>query len=438
MIENATAVIPSTTRLPGLLRQLRNNKFAKNLLSMGTAQLAIRFSRLLATIVLSRILLPKDFALAAVVLTVYEFIALFTRNGITAKIVQAAPEDVEAVAQTAHRMTWVLCAGLMLVQCLIAWPVAWIYDDKSLILPIAAMALIYLASPLSNIQGAFQQREGRLGRVAMGSATQVISDNVLTAIFALMGLGLWAIILPKILVAPIWVAFIRYGHAWRPKNLMLPSYFHNWQEIARFSRSVMGVEILTTFQSNFDNLLVGYFLGLHALGIYYFAFNGGLGITLGLITAAGFAVYPHLCEVSQQPAALAARFSQTRRTVALAVVPLVVLQASLAPIYVPLIFGQRWNEAVPILSLICLSAMARPFATVSSQLLRAVGRPDIEFKWQLRTTALLAVALLVAVQVSILAVAIAVFAVQVVMLGSFAYFAPKKALASFLTKEATA
>ncbi len=409
------------------LDALKSNAFARNLGSLGGAQLAIRISRLLTTIFLSRLLLPEQFGLAAVVLTIYEVVALFTRNGISAKVVQASLEELPVIAMTAYHMTWAVCFALMVLQMLIAWPIARLYNDTGIALPIAAMGIIYLATPLCNIQAALQQREGRLGRFALANAVQVITDNVMTVMLALLGFGMWAIILPKIIVAPIWVLFIRNSHAWRPQAQVSPSPFHGWRDIARFSRRVLGIEMLTTLQANMDNVLVGYFLGMHALGLYYFAFNGGLGITLGLINAAGVAVYPHLCDVRQDREALARRFRKTMKTMSMLLMPVILLQALLSPIYVPIIFGERWGEAVPALALICLSALVRPLANVVSQLLKAIGRPEIELHWQFATTFALGVALVIGCQFSIVAVAFAVFAVQTTMLAAFVYVASRQA-----------
>lgn len=406
-------------RLKTQLMALRGNAFARNLGSLGGAQLAIRISRLIATIMLSRLLLPEQFGLAAVVLTVYELVAIFTRNGISAKVVQVSADELPVVAMTAYRMTWVVCLGLMAFQVLAASPIAWFYNDASIAWPIAAMGVIYLATPLCNIQAALQQREGRLGRFALANAVQVITDNVLTVVLAVLGFGMWAIILPKIIVAPIWVIFLRYGHAWRPQPNISPSMFHGWRDIARFSHRVLGVEILTTLQANVDNILVGYFLGLQALGLYYFAFNSGLGITLGLINAAGVAVYPHLCEVRHDRKALQQRAYKTMRTLGLLLVPAILLQALFAPIYVPLVFGEQWVDAIPALALICLSALVRPFANVASQLLKTTGQPEQELRWQLVTTFILCVALLIGCQFDITMVALAVFLVQTVMLAGF-------------------
>ena len=429
-----TASIASTdvslsTRIIAALRRIGTRGFAADLLAMGSAQIVIRLSRLAATIALARLLMPEDLGRAAVVLTVYELVALMTRNGIAAKVVQAAPDRVEAVAETAQALTWIVCTGMMVLQIALAVPVAAAFGDESLALPIAAMAPIYLASPLSNIQSAFLQREGRVRRIALAGAVQVVVDNILTTILALSGLGLWAIVLPKLLVAPIWVGFLRWGHAWRPQRPFgLGRGLAGAADILRFGRSVLGVELMTTLQANVDNLLVGWFLGAEALGIYYFAFNAGLGISLGLVNAFGIAVFPHLCAAGGDGGELRRRFRSTLRTLALLVVPLVLAQVLLAPIYVPLVFGDRWEPAIPVLMVICLSALPRPFASATSQLLKAVGRPEIELRWQTALTAVLVIALLAATQIGIFAVAVAVLVVQVAVLTAFCVFVPPTVL----------
>ena len=416
-----------TSLIPAFVRVHLSSRFARNLGAMGGAQLVMRISRLITTVVLARLLSPGDYGLAAVVLTIFEIVALFTRNGIAAKVVQANAAELATVAQTAYRLTQIVCGLLLVVQLLIALPIAWLFHDQRLALPIALMGFIYLATPLCSIQAAMMQRSGRLGRFALTSGVQVTADNLLTVVFALLGFGMWAIIIPKLLVAPIWVIGIRYGHPWRPAR---GGGMTGWQDIARFARHVVGVEVMTTLQANIDNLIVGWLLGIDALGIYYFAFNAGLGITLGLINSFGVAVYPHLCEVRDNRAALTARYRQTLRTLGAVMVPLVLLQAALAPIYVPIVFGAKWTPAIPVLMLICLSALPRPFAATCSQLLKAVGRPDIEFKWQTALTAVLIVALVVGTSAGILGVAVAVLAVQGTMLTAYVRCAPRDFIGS--------
>ena len=244
----------------------------------------------------------------------------------------------------------------------------------------------------------------------------MVTDNLLSAVRAFAGMGLWAIVLPKLLVAPIWVVVNRRGHAWRCCG---PVQFSGWRPIARYGSGILGTELLATLQANVDTMLVGYALGVEALGIYYFAFNAGLGIPLGLINASAGAVFPHFCAVSGDRTQLAARFRQARRMLGWSIVPVVLAQVLLAPVYVPLLFGEAWRPAVPVLMIICLSALPRPFTCLTSQLLRAVGRPDIELRWQGRMTVVLVIGLLVGTLAGIIGVAIAVLLSQVIVGGLF-------------------
>ena len=412
-------------RMPGLLQRASlgpgGGRLARNLAALGMSQIAIRVSRIVTILVLTRLLSPADFGAAALVLTVYELIAVFTRNGIAAAVVHAGDAEVEAVARTAHWMIWVVCGALVLIQGALALPLALAFQDTRLALPIGLMGLIYIATPLCAVQTALMQREGRMGRMAFAGALQVVTDNLLSAGLAFCGMGLWAIVLPKLLVAPIWVVVNRTGHRWRCRS---PMQFAGWRPIARFSRGILGTELLGTVQANIDTLLVGYLLGVEALGIYYFAFNAGLGITLGLVNAFAGAVYSHLCAARGDPAQLAARFRQAQRMLGGSLVPVVLAQALLAPFYVPLLFGAAWRPAIPVLMIICLSALPRPFTCATSQLLRAAGRPDIDLRWQGWMTVVLAASLLAGTMAGITGVAAAVLLTQVVVGGLFSRLAP--------------
>ncbi len=76
---------------------------------------------------------------------------------------------------------------------------------------------------------------------------------------------------------------------------------------------------------------------------------------------------------------------------------MVLLQSSLAPIYVPIVFGDKWINAIPVLMLICLSAIPCIFVNSASQLLLAVNKPEIDLIWNILFTGLLAIALFLGV-----------------------------------------
>ena len=368
----------------------QDGKFLQNLGWLGISGGVNRLTRLLTTIILARFLTQYDYGLAAIVLTTNEFVRVFTRNGVGIKLIQAEEDKVESLAQSAYWLNWIVFAGLFIVQCLAAFAIAWIYGDQQLILPICIMGIALLLIPHGLIQMALIRRANRFKVLATIQMIQISTDNILSLIFAIAGFGMWAIVLPKILVSPIWVIFMIKNHSWRPKWIFTNK---NWEELIRYGRAVLGVELLNTLRNNLDYLIVGRFLSIEALGVYYFAFNAGLGISLGIINSLKLALLPHLCGARANIKEFKSRYINSLKTIAMIIIPMVLLQSSLAPIYVPIVFGEKWIVAIPVLIIICLSAIPRPFADSASQLLVAVDKPEIDLKWNILFTLLFAVSL---------------------------------------------
>jgi PST family polysaccharide transporter len=410
--------------LVNLIQQKLANRFLRNVGWLGLSEVLIRISRLAATVVLARWLTEYDYGLAALVLTTNEFVNVFTRNGIFDKLIQANDDDIEVLSQTAYYLNWLICGGLFLIQAAAALVMGWIYKDNQVILPICTMGLVYLMLPLGLLQAARSQRENRLHVSALANGLQISVDNILTMILAWLGWGMWAIVLPKVLVAPIWVIIHRWHHPWRSQTLFLISSgasfsLQRWREIIHFGRSILGVQMLATLRNNLDYLIAGHFLGIKALGLYYFAFNAGLGISLSLINALDSALYPHLCDAKNDPIQFEKRYQKGLQTVTKMILPLVLIQVIFAPIYVPLVFGSKWIPAVPLLILICLSAVPRPYANAAAKALWAIDQPHWDLRWNLLFTTIFALAVCIGVIWQILGVAVAVLVIHLVAIPIF-------------------
>jgi len=362
--------------------------------------------------VLARTLDSTLFGLAALVLTVNELIRVFNRNGIGAKIVECDANDLEQICNTAYRLNIIFCLGLFGLQCLAAYPLAQFYDTPALVPMLQVLSITYLLMPVGMVQAALIQREQRINRVALIDGGQVALDNVLTAILALAGCGAWAIVLPKFLTSPIWVFGYRLSHPWRPSGTIF--CFSLWRDLLKFGRYFLSIELLKTARLNVDNMIIGRVLGIEALGLYYFARNAGLGFSLAFINAINAALYPNLCAVSNKPIELKARFARNLKQITFIALPFISLQAGLAFIYVPIIFGTQWAPAIPILTLLCLSALPRPFAESASALALAAGRIDLDFKWNVIFSVVFVVSVALAASTSLLCVASTIFVLYII------------------------
>ena len=356
------------------LQALLGQRLLRNVGWYGLAELISRLSRLVTTVVLARVLSSPELGAAAAALTCFELIRTLANTGIGQAVIRAPAERLAATCNTAYRAVWCVCLGVALLQILVGGAFVASGQGAETGLMLACLSLVYPMMAPGLIPVYLILRANRLRVTAGITLAQVVADNALTAVLALSGAGAWAIVLPKLLVVPIWLVGVRRCQAWRPDPTAgrVPA-----GEILRFALPVLGSEMLTAARLNLDNLLVLGVLGLPALGIYYFVFNAGVGFSLSLTSALNTVIYPHLA-AGGQTRGITHRFDRALLTVVLPAALLIALQAAASLAYVPIVFGAQWRDTAPLVALLCLSAVTKPLADAAAQLLRAANRPGAE------------------------------------------------------------
>jgi PST family polysaccharide transporter len=402
-----------TKRLETSFNALRTSGSAglmRGAMWMTLSEVGNRVSRIVTAVVLARVMTTLDFAAMALVLTTYELVRMLIHNGVGARIVGARQDELDEICVAVNRINWIVGATMCVLQILIAWPMQSFYhSDVALVL--AALAVVHVIYPLGMTHGCLAQRREQLGFVAGMQFFQITGDNLGTAALAFIGCGVWAVVVPKLVIALIWVlVHLRFVPGWRRVTLHKTVFW----SVVRYSRAVFGAEALNTVRCQGDRLIVGKVLGMEAFGIYSFGANAGSGIATGLATALGQVALPYLSKDQDGGANLRSRFWRTITTMSLIVVPIVVLQVTLAPIYVPWVFGAKWIPATPTLMLMCLATIARPIAVATSQLLRATGAVSLELRMSQWNVGVFFLALLVGLPFGVEGVATTLLAANVV------------------------
>ena len=430
-------------RIGHIKKNILSNRFVQNLGWLGIAEGINRFFRLFATFSLIKFLSLENYGLAALILTNFEIIRIFMQFGAASKVIQANEEDLESTCNGAYWLTWTVSISLFVIQAILSFPIAHFYQESRLIFPLIILASTYLIIPWGRVQSALIQRENRLKITASVNAVQLSTNNLLTAVFAWSGFGIWSVVLPVLMTTPINAIISLRCHSWRPTKGFT---IDKWGEIGRFGISVLGGRALNIFRNQFDYLVIPLFFNLETLGLYSLAFNAGLGISINITQAITQALYPHLCDARSSLDELKKTYFDSLKTIALIIIPFILLQSTLSPIYIPFLgrlTGKDLTDAIPILIIICLSAIPRPFFLGVYQLLMALGKPNVFLRLDVLFTIMFSVAVLLGAIVgsqfgSIIWVAIAVLAVHFLVMPIFIVWATRYALnpARNLLKEA--
>ena len=389
--------------------------------TLGGAEMVNRVTRILTAVALSRMLGPQEFGIAAIVLTSSEFIRIFTQTGIGARIISASALDLDKICHAAYRLNYILYGAILLAQLALAWPIAMAYGDLAIAPLIAVLALPYALFPAASVQVYLVQRQLRMSATALMSIILISGDNILAALFAFAGFGLWSIVIPKVVVAGVWVIAYRKLDAWRPT---VKPDISAMRDTWKFGRTVLFTELVSALRLQGDKLLLGQLIGLSLLGTYYFAFNAGLGITSALITASSAALLPYF---TNQPSGVAirSRFITATGLLYALLLPIFALQIGLAPWYVPIVFGQKWASAVPLMMVLCASGIPFVLWRATSMLLRAVGKPAFEFRFTLALTIVSLGCLCVTAQFGLFAIACTQLVINLIFCPIFTVFSLK-------------
>ncbi|APG63450.1 hypothetical protein LPB140_01150 [Sphingorhabdus lutea] len=341
-------------------------KFGHSLGNYALAELSIRVVRLISIVIIARSLSPELLGLAALTLSIYELVRMLTNAGIGQQIILANDDELAATCNTAYRLFWKWCLSIAAIQIGIGLYLYFGSELADTAIMLMLLSMVYAIMPAGLVQIFLTMRAGRLAYTARLSAVQNIADQLLTIILVLIWPSAWAIILPKLLTAPIWLYGARKSIYWRP---VPDAGYRPQSEFMKFSLGILGSEILNTARQHVDKPIMGAVAGLPALGIYYFAYGAGLGITMSFIGAMSLVMFSQLGAIQNSEKRIK-QFHQFTILSFCLFIPFSLAQAVFAPIYVPIIFGQKWAEAANVVSILALGAVPLLLAASASTWLR--------------------------------------------------------------------
>ena len=353
--------------------------FTRHLMAYCLSEAAAKGSRLLVVVAVARAMDAEAIGIAAAALAAGDIVKALTENGVGQRIIAASDEALEATCNAARRIFTAWCLGLFALQAAAGAAIWAITGNPMMFGLILLLAGEYLFMPAGLVQAALAMRAGKLKQTAAIAGGQIVAANFATAVLAFIMPGPLALVLPRLVSAPIWLIAMRRLHPWTPRRDIAPVPNRHF---LRYGSSVLGIEVVRALGLQADKLVIGALMGPEALGLYFMAFNAGLGLATTFSQAISTALFPHLCAAEDRTTTL-------RHALMLAVgiiAPLVALQAALAPWYVPILFGDKWDGVSEVVSLLCLAAIPGVIWSVAAQWLRAHDRPHVEFAVTLALT----------------------------------------------------
>jgi PST family polysaccharide transporter len=341
--------------------------------------------RLGAVAVLARRLDRGEFGVVALAQLAVSLLTVFGTGGVITYIVCDREADWQARTSPAFWLNLALTTASCAVALALLPLVQYVYGEPLLGQVLLVILATYFVTQLRMVPEALLQRRLAFRVLAVRDTARDFSTAAVAVAMALGGFGVWSLVVPNLVVAPLDVAFTAWqARFWPSRSLGRGS----WSRIFRFTRSVIAEQLLSFIGNETDTAIVGKVMGTAVVGVYNLAYQLANLIGKNVSAVLTMVSTPALAAAFERRTGIGSPYRKMMRVLSLISTPLLLGMFVLADELIGLVYGPKWSDAVPLLRIFIVSTLVRSVTSPSGAVFNVVGRPELSMKIALGFVAL--------------------------------------------------
>jgi len=333
------------------------------------------FMQMGCTMVMARLLSPRDFGLVAMATSFTGFLATFKDMGLSTATVQSRRITHPQLSS----LFWInACIGLLLAALTgaVGPLLAWFYGRPQLIAISLVLGSVFLFNGLT-IQGeALLKRRMRFGTLAALDLAALGAGILVAVLSAWLGIGFWALVIFSLVPAVCLACGTTIAARWRPS---LPTRRSEIRHLLRFGGRMTGFNIVNYFARNLDNVLIGKFCGAHALGLYSRAYSLLMLPVLRINAPATSVALPVLSRLQDDAEKYASYYYRGLSFLVFFSMPAVAFLFLCADQVILVVLGEQWMDSVKIFRALGPAALVGTFNVASGWAYVSLGHVRRQF-----------------------------------------------------------
>ena len=355
-------------------------------------------------IVLSRLLLPEEFGLLAMVMVFSRFGNIFSDMGLSRALIhkrEISPHDTSTVFWATVILGFLL-AGLMAA---LAPSIAWFYEQPELTALVLVIALNFILNSLNIIPRTLLEKGLRFRFLFFIDATATVLSGLIAIGMALNGYGVWSLV-AQIMFRTLFISILFWlFHPWRPAawcstgpplgvrpdmacRCWVPSSLNYWVR-------------------NADKLLIGRYLGEAELGYYNKPYTLMLFPLANITQVLAKVMFPSLAMIQDNKQLVKSAYLRVVRLVCLTTFPISIGVFVMAEPIILGLYGQQWVGSVEILRVLSLLGISQSVLALNGSIYQSQGATMLQFKWGLLFKLIIISAIVAGLPYGVMGIAIA-------------------------------
>ncbi len=346
-------------------------------------------SMLARTLVLSRLLEPRDFGLMGMAFVAISTAEALSQTGFSRALVQRR-DDPGPFMDT----IWIVSAvrGILLALALAALSplIAGFFRTPEATAVLSAVALIMVLRGLASPAWYLLEKDLKLARFAVPRTIGAGLDLVVTCVLAVVLRNVWAMVI-GFLAGNVLMVIITYVVA--PYAPRLRFEMARARQLYSFGKHVFRRELLVTFAQQIDRMAVGRLRDVSQLGLYTLALRLSTFPATALLNLVMRVVFPSFAIIQGEPERFRKALLRLMGLLAILSFPMAMGLMATAPELVPVVFGERWAPMTVTFQILCLLGAVYPLEYGCASVAGSMGRPDLAVRASLLRFVLMVVAI---------------------------------------------
>jgi len=343
---------------------------------VAAATISTRILYLTSAVILTRLLVPADFGLMAIAMSVIAFSQGTTQTGFESALIQKQDKP-EVFLNTAWTFELIRYLVLFIVIFLTAPLLASFFSEPRAadILQVISMSLVFRG--VSNIGVIYFRKNLDFHKQFALEIIPLVVNICVVIPLAFVLRSVWALVWAS-LVSRIVVCVLSYiMHEYRPR---LEFNIKKAATLFNFGKWILGSSLLVMIREQGMTMFVGKLLGIPLLGFYN---RAGVFSTMifqqvsQIVWKVGYPVYSQL---QHEPARLKQVYLNTLLLLTFIGIPIAGGFFVLSRDFVHLFLTDKWLPIVILIQILCLQAIFNSIATPGAIAFQAVGKPAIGTK----------------------------------------------------------
>jgi PST family polysaccharide transporter len=340
------------------------------------SQIVDQGGRTVMAVVLARALTPSEYGLAGMAFIFAGIALIFTDLSLGSALVQR----VAITERDRSTVFWTTTAGGILIAAVsfaVAPAIGRFFSEPQVTSLFRVLAITFVLTALSATQVALLTRDLAFRGLELREMAGGLARIVTAITMAVLGFGAWSIVGGSIAAAVVSLVMLWTASPWRPSFTFSMA---SLCDLGSYGIKAFVSRLFTYATDNADNLIVGRYLGPPSLGIYTLAYNAMVSPLGRIVAPVAQVLFPALSRIQSDTDRVVTTWLRTTAATSAIMFPAFVGIIIVAPDLVPVVFGNQWHEAIPVLQLLCVGGLAITLQGLNLSILQSQNRPGT-FLW---------------------------------------------------------